>query len=374
MSSNLTYQSLLEKNSRAQKRAEEEQQKRLSDRRVKIGQRTLTQLVNAFDERPYLHPLFSPVGDPDIAEIDEEYIFVSQLVTNTIETETIETRLEQHTDEEFFELRIIHEATDNNTAVRIDYDLRGDEVLERIANNTNRILSNIQIWQKLSQKNHTLAEQIIAHIRDWYQLFTEWDNQCIQLAQETLDKHWSPHMLYRLHYAPSINPAVQTHPLDKPHDQLIQKSIITCTEPNPNRISYKRIAENGDHIIQVILGNLFDYEPLIFDTKPEVNQPLPCHISHQIGNHTICLPPCNLDSYEPPAVPPEPLSWRMYLHQQGLYHIYADALADHYSYDESGDIQDLLTMTPAELIAHNPGQIFYINVEWLVPGRAQNTD
>jgi|GEM_PF-3444060 len=64
----------------------------------------------------------------------------------------------------------------------------------------------------------------------------------------------------------------------------------------------------------------------------------------------------------------------MYLHQQGLYHIYADALADYYSYDESGDIQDLLTMTPAELIAHNPGQIFYINVEWLVPGRAQNTD
>jgi len=150
MSRNLTYQSLLEKNSRAQKRVEEEQQKRLSDRRVKIGQRTLTQLVNAFDERPYLHPLFSPVGDPDIDEIDEEYIFVSQLVANTIETETIETRLEQHTDEEFFELRIIHEATDNNTAVRIDYDLRGDEVLERIANNTNRILSNIQIWQKLS--------------------------------------------------------------------------------------------------------------------------------------------------------------------------------------------------------------------------------
>lgn len=374
MSSNLTYQSLLEKNNLAQKLAEEKQQKRISDRRINVGRRTAEQLGAAFNERTYLHTFFSPIGDPEFEEIDEECILVSQLVANSIEVETFETRLEQFTDEACFYLRIIHESTDNNTAIQIDYDLRADEVLELIATDTNRILSNIKIWRDLSKQNQQLAQELIDHIRDWYQLFTEWDNQCIQLAQEALDNYWAPHMLYRLHYAPSINPAIETHPLDDPSKQPIEKSIITCTEPNPSRLSYKRVAENGEHIIQVILGNLLDYEPLIFETKPELNEPLPYHVCDQIGNHTISLPPCAIGSYEPPAIPPKPLSWQLYLHEQGVYHIYPDAMSDHYSYDDAGKIEDLLTMTPDELIAANPGHIFYLNVEWLVPGRAQNTD
>jgi len=363
MSDQFTLQSLVDKRLLAQQRAEINQQQRAAARQQKLASTTIEQLQTALARHPYLEQLFTLTDDPTIEQLDDTTALATQLLTaesltNVIKNESIAMQIEKYTDDRCLYLRLFHEPSASHTCLKINDSLSADCALEQIASATAKLVSAVQTWCAKDQQNQQLAQQILIHTRDWYQQMMIWDDACLHLAQEMLEQHWTPHMLYRLRFVPATSPVEpDTHSAsDAPPTHV--ETIITCTEPNPGRISYTNIAKTGAHSIQIILGGLLAYEPIIFESAPQINQPLPYHVSRRIGHHTIFLPPCDINSYALPTVPPQPPTWRDYLLAHHLDLFLVDNLILHYEYDDDTTIPEILTCSPSELVGLNPGSIF----------------
>jgi len=296
---------------------------------------------------------------PTIEQCGRKLTLVTHPVANTIEEETLITQLEQYTNDLCIHLRLTHEPSQFFKFIQLCRYQRADQALHQISE-TGKLLAAVQAWHNQQESDLLLAQQLIDLMSDWLQAYIAWDNECIQQAQELIEAHWKPHMLYRLSYAPGINPSQpEAHPLDGNRPQHV-KSIVTCTEPNIGRISYKNIDPDGEHSIQIILGGLLDYEPLAFESKPQINQPLPYHVCHLIGHHTVCLPPCNIEAHQHPESPPAPPELTVYLAGNGIEPLVADSLGLYLEEEIELDdtVQKLIQLKPDELVQLNPGGIF----------------
>lgn len=354
MSQPLTLQSLVDRSRSAQVRHEKKRLRRIAKRDKQMAEATVAQLHHNLSDLPYIRQLFPFIGEPTIEQVGRKLALVIQPVANNIGEETLVTQIEQYCGDICLYLRLTHEPSRLFTCLKLSRFQHADRALLEITTKTEQLLESVKAWQDKQERNYELAELLLSLIHDWYALYFAWSNQCSKIAQDLIEQHWTPHMLYRLHYVSGTNPA------QVDADSNLVERIVTCTEPNSGRISYSSIARNGDHSIQIILGGLLNYEPLVFHDKPEVNQLLPYHSCHSVGPHTICLPPCNSDVHEPLHPPPAPPDIGLFLSENGVDPLIAGTVGLYLNeqIDRIETIQNLCLLMPEQFIEMNPDGIF----------------
>lgn len=333
-----------------------------------LEQLTLEQVITgqfhaALDEHFYLGLLYQPVGPPIVELYDESSASIVQTVDNGTDEYLLTTTFEKYSDDAHLYLRIMHQPSAQSACLKLAQDEPVDTILRQIQTETAQLATAAAVWRDQQEKKRQVATWLQQSIYHWIETMAEWDRACLKLAQTVLYRDWVSHTLYRLSYGATRSPVdSQIHPLDDKTEETI-KTIVTATEPDSNRISFLRISESGERTVQIILGGLFDYEPIIFDSRPQVNQLVPYHAIYSIGHHRVSLPPCRVETYQPPCVPPTPPSWQEHLLHDGFSTDVVDCLNAYLTGDseEIRSIYGLVEMETSEFVVLNPGAVFDVS-------------